>query len=230
MVRCAGFDFSQVCMIFKTEQWYDFVRSNRHTGPGVAEPEEFFGLEHVADFDIGRIDTAEFISRSKNSLGLNVSDGEFLFEYSNNMKPDFKMLDVVRIMKRNGLKLAMISNINSHHYRYVRLVHPRIFTCFDYLMLSFQHGFKKPDRRMWEKPVEDLGIPLNDWFYIDDLAVNVGAFKQLGGGVGHHYDVIDDNYCDNGRREIERNRLILKMVSLGMLTYSQAGNLLQIIF
>lgn len=230
MIRCAGFDFGQVCMTFSTQQWYDFVRSNRRVGHGVAEPEEFFKLEHVADFEVGRIDTADFILRSKNVLGLNVSDSEFLFEYTGNMKPDSKILEIILVLKQNGLKLTMISNINSHHYWYVRLVHPEVFAVFDYLMLSFQHGFKKQDRRMWEKPAKDLGIPLNEWFYVDDLAANITAFEQLGGGAGHHYNVADDKFCPNGRLETERNKLILKMVNLGMLTYPQAGNLLQIIF
>lgn len=230
MIRGAGFDFGQVCMTFDTQQWYDFVRSKQHVGPSVIEPEAFFKLEHVADFDIGRIDTTEFISRSKKSLRINVSDSDFLFEYTNNMKPDFKMLSIIQTLKQNGLKLAMISNINSHHYWYVRLVHPRIFACFDYLMLSFKHGFKKPDRRMWEKPVEDLGIPLSEWFYVDDLAANVTVFKQLGGGAGYHYNVTDDKYCSNGRREVERSKLVTKMVGLEMITPAQASNILKIVF
>lgn len=227
-----GFDYGQVCMTFNTQQWYDFIRSNRYASPGVVEPEEFFRTEYVSDFDLGCINTAEFVLRSKNVLGLvNVSDSEFLRAYTANMKPDYKMLAIVRALKQNGLKTVMVSNMNQHHYWYTRLIFPEVFADFDCLILSFQcDSFKKPDPRMWEIPADFLGVPLKDWFYVDDLAGNVAVFERLGGGAGHHYNVIDDRYCPNGRLEIERNRLILRMVNLGMLSLSQAGGIVRIDF
>jgi len=227
----AGFDYGQVCMTFNTQQWYDFIRSNRYVSPGVVEPEKFFKLSFVGDYDIGDIKTPEFVSKSKSALGLtHVSDERFSHEFTANMRPDRRMLEAIKALKQNDIKLVMVSNMNSRHYWHTRLFFNEVFADFDCLMLSFQCGFKKPDRRMWEIPADMIGVPLKNWFYVDDLLGNVNVFEQLGGGTGHHYNVIDDKFIPNGRREIERNKLMLKMVDSGMLTLAQVGRIARIDF
>lgn len=100
---------------------------------------------------------------------------------------------------------------------------------FDYLALSFRLGLRKPDPKIWQAASRKLNVPFFECFFIDDLEENVSAFEKLG-GVGHHYNVVDEKFLSNGRLEIERNRLLVRMVNLGMLTPAQAGNILKIIF
>ena len=233
MIRCAMFDFGHVLMPFSTQKWYDFVRSCQRPHPGAVKLEDFFGLEFVRKFDLGEIRTVEFISRSKSALGLDVSDGRFLFEYTDNiMNSDRKMLAIVRALKQNGLKLAVVSNINTCHYWHVKMAYPKVFADFDFLMLSFQHGFMKPDHRMWEVPARELGVLPEECFFVEDLKVNVVEFmkwsKEL--GASHHYDVADDKFCPNGRLEVERSRLMFKMMRLGLLNSIQASQIMQITF
>ena len=230
MIRCVMFYFGNVLVHFNTKQWYDFVSSNRRMSPGLIEPEEFFRTEGAGDFDLGNINTTEFVRGAKSALGLNhVSDNVFLSELTYIMKPDPKMLPVVKILKQNGFKLALVSNINEHHHWYTSVTFPEVFADFNYLMLSFKRRCKKPDREMWDVPAAFFDVEPPECFFIDDLQVNIDAFERWG-GVGHYYNVTDDRFCPNGRLETERNRLILRMVNLGMLSLSQAGSIVRIDF
>ena len=100
---------------------------------------------------------------------------------------------------------------------------PYVFANFDYPMLSYQHGFEKPDHRMWEVPARHLGVSPEECFFVDDFKSNIAEFMKWSGGLGisHHYDVADERYCPNGRLEEERNKLFLKMFDLDMLTFDQ---------
>lgn len=228
MIRCAMFDFGNVLVHFDTQRFVNFLRA--HSYRDDIKPEEVFKLECLAEFELGRIKTAEMFKRIKSALELNVGIGEFLFQYTDVMKPDPKMFTLRRMLRADGIKLAVVSNINQYHFNYVQFVHPEVFADFDNLTLSFQLEFKKPDRRMWEIPAFCLGVRPDECFFVDDLKANIDAFEQWGGGIGHYYNVIDEKYYPNDRLEVERSKLIFKMASLNMLSYSDASDILQVTF
>ena len=100
---------------------------------------------------------------------------------------------------------------------------------FDYLALSFRLGLRKPDPRIWQTACRKLKVPPSECLFVDDQEENIAAFKKLG-GIGHHYNVVDEKFLPNGQLEIERNRLLLRMFGLGMLTDRQMGYLIKITF
>lgn len=227
MIRCVMFDFGQVLMPFTIQKFYDFARA--HQPLGAIEPERFFGFTCVARFDLDELIDEEFCHEMKRHLQLKVSDDEFWLQYCDVMKPDSKMVVLKRILKENGFKLAMVSNINRRHFGYAQSKYPEVFSDFDYLALSFDLGVIKPNLKMYNVPARHLGVKPEECFLIDDMKTNIDAFKRWG-GVGYHYDVVDDKYCPNGRREIERNWLLLRMVNLGILTINQAGGIARMNF
>lgn len=228
MIRYAMFDYGNVLVHFDTLKFYDFLRTHQRLGSRDVKG-IFRNLDCLSEFDLGRIKVDEMFNGVKEALGLDVKKSDFLFAYTEVIKPDHKMVSIKKILRENSVNLAVVSNINSYHYHYVQLVHPEVFSGFDYLMLSFQHGFKKPDPRMWDVPAEQLSIRPEECFFIDDLEENIAAFERWG-GIGHHYDVIDEKYCPNGRLEIERNRLLVRMTQLGMLSPAQASSIAQVTF
>lgn len=227
MIRCVMFDFGNVLMHFDTQRFYDFVVTNQR--PGSASPTDFFLSDGCVKYDLGQVNEFEFFESAKSTLGLNVKMKEFFFEFVNLMKPDLRMLELKHALRQNGIRLAVVSNTNRYHFEYVRQKWPEVFMNFDCLALSFQLGARKPEPRIWQIPARRLGVNLSECLFIDDLEVNTCEFERLG-GISHHYQVTDEHFCSNGRLEIERNRLILRMIYLGILTESQAGKLMKINF
>ena len=219
------FDLGHVLVPFSPQKFYDYVLANQP--PGAINPERFFGFNCVTKFDLGFIDKGEFCRELKRRLCLDVGDEEFLYHYCDIMKPDFRMLALKGMLKENGFKLAVVSNINHCHFEHVQKTWPEVFSDFDYLALSFQLHARKPNFKMYRAPSENLGVPPERCFLIDDLKINIDAFERWG-GVGHHYNVTDENFFPNGRLETQRNRLLLRMVNLGMLSLSQASSIARI--
>lgn len=229
MIRCAMFDSGNVLVQFEMQKFYSFLRSHM-SNPDILEPELiFFGLEPICDFDLGKISVTEMFKRVKDKLGLNTGKLEFLIQSALTLKPDGRMLTIKRMLKQNGIRTVVVSNTNDFHFWYTKLAYPEVFAGFDYLMLSFKYGFKKPDHRMWDVPARHLGVSPGECFFVDDLKSNVVEFMKWseGLGAGHHYDVTDDKFCPNGRLKAERNKLIMEMISLGMLSSSQASCMIQ---
>lgn len=221
------FDFGQVLMRFDTRRWYNFIKSRQRKRRSRVSGLEFFRNEVVVRYDLGQVGDFEFFDLAKETLGLNVEIEEFFQEFTANMRPDLRMLALKQALKQNGLKLAVVSNINRCHFEYVQRTWPEVFMGFDYLALSFRLGLRKPDPRIWQVAFRKLKVPPSECFFIDDLEENIAAFERLG-GTGHHYNVVDEQFCPNGRLEIERNRLLLRMANLGMLTLSQAGSIARV--
>jgi len=226
-IRCAMFDFGNVLVHFKTQQWFDFLE--RYRRPGAETPSKVARADHVAKYDLGQIGDFEFFEESKRVWNVDVSEKVFFAEFINLMVPDPRMVALKQILVQNGIKIAVVSNINRVHFECINRRWPEVFIGFEYLALSFRLGLRKPDPRIWQAASRKLKVPLSECFFIDDLEENVAAFEKLG-GTGHHYDVVDEKFCPNGQLETERNRLILRMVNLGMLSLSQAGSIVRLDF
>lgn len=224
MIRCVMFDFGNVLVHFDTQRWYDFIKA--HWRFGTPDQVSVFRAECIIKYDLGLIDDFEFFETTKRTLGLNVGIDEFFFEWADNMKPDLRMVVLKQALKQNGIKLAVVSNINRYHFEYARQRWPEVFMNFDHLALSFRMGIRKPDLKMWQLPVRKLRMKSEECFFIDDQEPNIAAFEKFG-GVGHHYNVVDDAFCPNGQLETERAGLVNRMVKLGILNNSQAKNILK---
>src|SRR3989338_8440443 len=227
MIRCAMFDLGNVLAHYKSQQWLDFLVRYRRSG--AEPPAKGVRADHVAKYDLGQIGDFEFFEESKRAWNIEVSEEVFFSEFVKLLVPDLRMISLKQVLIQNGIKTAIVSNINRVHFECVNRRWPEVFIGFEYLALSFRLGLRKPDPKIWQAASRKLKVPLSECFFIDDLEENVAAFEKLG-GTGHHYDVVDEKFCPNGRLEMERTILVSKMVNLEMLTPTQAGNILKIIF
>jgi putative hydrolase of the HAD superfamily len=51
---------------------------------------------------------------------------------------------------------------------------------FDRVFLSYEMGLKKPDKRIYEKVVEEIGAKPEQCLFFDDLEENLNAAKEVG--------------------------------------------------
>ncbi len=135
------------------------------------------GIEHL--YEEGRITTSEFINRIKKRLSLEIQDDEFRDIFNSIFFDAYP--DVERIIKDIGSKklpLILLSNTNEMHFEFIKERYG-IIKEFNHFLLSYKVGARKPDRRIYERLLEIAGCRSEEIFYVDDVADNVKAAKDM---------------------------------------------------
>lgn len=132
------------------------------------------------DFELGLISTREYIRKVEEFFGLRVKlDVETLFSiWDKCFELDEMVLSIVGGLNGEVTK-GILSNTNSLHIEVVRKKW-KIFDNFDYLFFSYEIGYAKPDRRIYQFVAEKLGVVPEQVIFIDDLEENVSSAKEFG--------------------------------------------------
>jgi putative hydrolase of the HAD superfamily len=92
------------------------------------------------------------------------------------------MLDVIRSLRRAGLRTALLSN-SWGAGDYPRHLFPELF---DVVVISAEVGMRKPEERIFRHTAALLGLELAECVFIDDIEANVLAAEAIG-LVGLHH-------------------------------------------
>jgi putative hydrolase of the HAD superfamily len=96
-------------------------------------------------------------------------------------------LERLRALREEGLFVGLISNMPPAWDQYWRrMVDP--VGLFDEVLLSFEVGVRKPDRRMFDLAVERTGIAAEHSVFVDDLARNCEGARAAGWKAIHFTD------------------------------------------
>jgi putative hydrolase of the HAD superfamily len=80
---------------------------------------------------------------------------------------------------RAKYQIVLLSNINVLHYEYLKQYFP-VFNIFHKIFTSFELGVVKPDRAIYQKALQDLGVLPENVFYTDDRIELIKSAKALG--------------------------------------------------
>lgn len=84
------------------------------------------------------------------------------------VNPDvYRLLDSLKEM---GLKLAILSNCSSEEVQVIR--ESRLYQYFEQVILSYEVRMQKPDRRVYQKAVDLLGVAAEECFFVGDGGSN----------------------------------------------------------
>jgi len=92
------------------------------------------------------------------------------------------MLDLIRSLRRAGLRTALLSNSWGKN-DYPRELFPGLF---DVVVISAEVGMRKPEERIFRHTAALLGLEPHECAFIDDVEANVAAARAIG-LVGLHY-------------------------------------------
>jgi putative hydrolase of the HAD superfamily len=92
------------------------------------------------------------------------------------------MLDLVRAVRRAGLRTALLSNSWGND-DYPRHLFPELF---DVVVISSEVGMRKPEERIFRHAASLLGLEPGECVFIDDVQANVVAAEAIG-LVGLHH-------------------------------------------
>ena len=93
------------------------------------------------------------------------------------------MYDMLRDVRKNGVKTCLLSNSWSNSY-------PRHEWdgLFDDIVISGEVGMRKPEERIFRHALDRLGLPGEECVFIDDIEANIQAAGALGIIGIHHRD------------------------------------------
>lgn len=148
-------------------------------------PEEIFNLFFDSPvttlFEEGKITCAEFFSKVKETLNLNLNYETFVAIWNEIFFLTAKnraVFSLAHTLKQH-YKIVLLSNINILHFEYLKKYFP-IFDIFDYVFTSFELGAVKPNPLVYHKVLKTLEALPGEILYTDDRKELVESAKALG--------------------------------------------------
>jgi putative hydrolase of the HAD superfamily len=131
----------------------------------------------VAEFE--RLLAAELVS----TTGADVVPQGLLRRMFGSAHPDEAMVELVRDARASGLRTALLSNSWGEGYPVELLAE-----LFDVVVISGRIGMRKPEPRIFEHLLEQLGLPARRCAFFDDAPANVEGAKSAGLHAFRHTD------------------------------------------
>ncbi len=135
-------------------------------------------LEELFRFERGELMPEEFFQRTKELLEVEVPFEKFVRVWEDNFWLNPKAVEELERL-RGRFRLVLVSNTDPLHWRHIDRTFD-IGRLFDELVLSYEVGAIKPDRKMFEVALEKAGVEPPEALYVDDLEENVRAAAEVG--------------------------------------------------
>ena len=158
-----------------------------HAGCEPAQLVERFSTreEFYHRHETGEISDAEFFGALRASLGVAISDAQFLEGWNAIFAGE--MPGIAPLLKRAGKRLPLyaFSNTNSAHVEYFSVAHADVLGHFRELFLSSSIGLRKPDAEAFDHVVQAIGVPACRIVFFDDSVENIEGARARGLAAVH---------------------------------------------
>jgi len=163
-----------------------------HAGCEVAELVGRFSPDQTfRRHETGEISDAEFFASLRASLGIKLSDAQFLDGWNSIFVGEMPGMALLLARAAKHLPLYAFSNTNEAHIEHFSPRYAAVLGHFRKVFLSPAIGLRKPDAKAYDHVVQAIGVPASRIVFFDDLAENIeGATAQ--GLIGVHVTSPDD--------------------------------------
>ena len=153
----------------------------------IEEQLQSFNREGIfMQYELGNISSEEFRSaiREKASVALTDCEIDDMWNLILVGIPHEKLKLILEL--RSKYMVYLLSNTNSIHFKVVEEIfkkdHPEdtFLGLFDRVFLSHEMGLRKPDKKIYEKVIEEIGAAPETCIFFDDLQENLNAAKEVG--------------------------------------------------
>jgi putative hydrolase of the HAD superfamily len=151
------------------------------------------GAHPLFELETGRLTERDFLARLEAALepllGHRPQMHGFREIYFEALEPNQPMIDLMRALRRRGLRTALLTNNVREWEPLWRSMLP-VDEIFEVVVDSAFVGMRKPDPPIYELAVERLGdeIAPPECLFVDDVLVNVEAARDLGMNAIHFRD------------------------------------------
>jgi putative hydrolase of the HAD superfamily len=128
----------------------------------------------------GEISDAEFFEGLRASLGIAISDAQFLEGW--NAIFTGEMPGIAAMLARAGQKLPLyaFSNTNGAHVTHFSHAYAGVLGHFREIYLSSSIGLRKPEAAAYDHVVKAIGVPASRIVFFDDSADNIAGARARG--------------------------------------------------
>lgn len=152
-----------------------------HAGRAPAELAARFSADETwRRHELGEIDDGEFFAGLRRSLGIDLSDTQFLEGW--NAVFAGEMPGIAALLERAARRIPLyaFSNTNRPHAEYFLKSHAALLGHFRKIFLSSTIGLRKPDAAAYDHVVKAIGLPASRIVFFDDLAENIEGARARG--------------------------------------------------
>ena len=152
-------------------------------GQAMAAIAEREGTNPLFELETGRMSESTFMDRLSDELsaqrGSPVRLDGFGERYFRHLQPNERLIEYMRQLRERGYKLAICTNNVREWEARWRAMLP-VDEIFDVVVDSAFVGSRKPEPRIYQITLEQLGVAPDTTLFIDDIDVNCEGARQLG--------------------------------------------------
>jgi putative hydrolase of the HAD superfamily len=130
--------------------------------------------------ETGQIGDAEFFASLRASMGVELSDAQFLEGWNATFNGEMPGIASLLARAVRHLPLYAFSNTNSAHIEHFSVVHAGVLGHFREIFLSSRIGLRKPDAAAYDHVVKAIGVPASRIVFFDDLLENIEGARARG--------------------------------------------------
>jgi putative hydrolase of the HAD superfamily len=149
-------------------------------GRAMALATEEHGDHPLFQLERGEITEAEFRGRIEPHLEDGFDLTRLRTVYFERMKPSPTMIELVRELRGEGVRTALLTNNVREWEPLWRSKLPEIDELFEVVVDSAFVGVRKPDPAIYELTLERLGLGGEECVFVDDLELNCETARALG--------------------------------------------------
>jgi putative hydrolase of the HAD superfamily len=163
-----------------------------HAGCAAADVVARFVVDdHFKHHEIGRIDDAAFFQSLRASLGIAISDDQFLEGWNSIFTGEMPGIAPLLARAATRMPLYAFSNTNPPHVAHFSNAYADVLGHFREVFLSSTIGLRKPDAAAYDHVVKAIGVPAQRIVFFDDSADNIAGARSRG-LIGVHVRSTDD--------------------------------------
>ena len=138
------------------------------------------GRHPLFELEKGNISEEEFIGRLGAELGRKLDT--MSSTYFANLHPNKPMIEYMRGLKADGLRLGLLTNNVREWEPLWRAKLPDVDELFEVIVDSAFVGMRKPEPEIYSLTLDRLGggLRFEDCLFLDDIEVNCDAARELG--------------------------------------------------
>jgi putative hydrolase of the HAD superfamily len=154
-------------------------------GHAACEPAQLVGRFSSRDeayrrHERGEISDAEFFAALRTSLGIAISDAQFLEGWNALFAGEVPGIAPLLERAAKRLPLYAFSNTNGAHVDHFSAAYAGVLGHFREIFLSSSIGLRKPDAAAYDHVVTAIGVPAHRIVFFDDLAENIEGARARG--------------------------------------------------
>lgn len=141
--------------------------------------------------ETGRIDDAAFFADLRKSLGIGLTDAQFLEGWNAIFAGEMPGIAPLLAGAAQRLPLYAFSNTNPAHVAHFSEAYAGVLGHFREIFLSSSIGLRKPDAEAYDHVVKAIGVPASRILFFDDSAANIDGARARGLRAVHVTSVDD---------------------------------------